>query len=168
MEQLEREASKISPISDPSDPLPDVQVNEESESVKKELVISELPVKDELADQSKNVSESEKLAQEERESEKKPGSIELGDDVVNQKIKYGGSLSLARIQSLVSMTTPRCSNLSNVLGSPSFIEIDHSIDGFGCLFLPSVFPQPINVPQQLHGQGKALLYRCIHVFTSIC
>lgn len=165
MEQLEREASKISPISDSPDPPPDAQVNKDSESVKQELVIAEQPVnssKDELADQSKDVSESEKLAQEKRESEKKPGSIELGDSVVNEKDKYGGSLSLARIQSLVSMTTPRSSNLSNVLGSPSFIEIDHSIDGFGCLFLPSVFPQPINVPQQLHGQGKAapLLYRC--------
>ena len=70
----------------------------------------------------------------------------------NQKKKYGGSLSLARIQSLVTMTTPRSSTLSNVLGNPSFIEIDHSIDGFGCLFLPSVFPQPINLIQPAQSE----------------
>ena len=53
-------------------------------------------------------------------------------------------LSLARIQSLVSMTTPRDGILygSSSLGaSPSFIEFDMALDGFGCLFLPSVFPQ---------------------------
>ena len=32
-----------------------------------------------------------------------------------------------------------------------FIEIDHSIDGFGCLFLPSVFPQQISQSQQIQG-----------------
>ena len=53
-------------------------------------------------------------------------------------------LSLARIQSLVSMTTPRDGILygSSSLGaSPPFLEFDMSLDGFGCLFLPSVFPQ---------------------------
>ena len=55
----------------------------------------------------------------------------------------GKPLSLARIQSLVSMTTPRDGNLSGIsIGScPPFVEFDMSIDGFGCLFLPSVFPQ---------------------------
>ena len=53
-------------------------------------------------------------------------------------------LSLARIQSLVSMTTPRDGILygSSSLGSsPPFVEFDMGLDGFGCLFLPSVFPQ---------------------------
>ncbi len=53
-------------------------------------------------------------------------------------------LSLARIQSLVSMTTPRDGILygSSSLGaSPPFVEFDMALDGFGSLFLPSVFPQ---------------------------
>ena len=55
----------------------------------------------------------------------------------------GKPLSLARIQSLVSMTTPRDGNLSGIsIGScPPFVEFDMSVDGFGSLFLPSVFPQ---------------------------
>ena len=61
------------------------------------------------------------------------------------KDKFGQPLSLARIQSLVSMTTPRDGILygGNKFGcsSPPFIEFDMSLDGFGCLFLPSVFPQ---------------------------
>ena len=61
-------------------------------------------------------------------------------------VSFGSSLSLARIQSLVSMTTPRGSSGSQI--SPSFVEFNLSCDGFGCLFLPSVFPQSIQLPSQ--------------------
>ena len=61
-------------------------------------------------------------------------------------VSFGGSMSLARIQSLVSMTTPRGS--SGTQSSPAFVEFNLSCDGFGCLFLPSVFPQYIQVPNQ--------------------
>ena len=62
-----------------------------------------------------------------------------------QEAPYGTSLSLARIQSLVSMTTPRDGNQPGVMGqTPPFVEFDLSIDGFGCLFLPSLFPQSID------------------------
>ncbi len=57
---------------------------------------------------------------------------------------YGGSLSLARIQSLVSMTTPRHGYQPGIIGIPPFVEFDLSIDGFGSLFLPSAFPQSID------------------------
>ena len=63
--------------------------------------------------------------------------------VANQIAPYGGSLSLARIQSLVSMTTPRDGFQMGMIGNPPFVEFDLSINGFGCLFLPSVFPQSI-------------------------
>ena len=55
----------------------------------------------------------------------------------------GEPLSLARIQSLVSMTTPRDGILSGfgTGACPPFVEFDMSIDGFGSLFIPSVFPQ---------------------------
>lgn len=61
-------------------------------------------------------------------------------------VSFGSSLSLARIQSLVSMTTPRGSSGSQI--SPAFVEFNLSCDGFGCLFLPSVFPQSIQLPSQ--------------------
>lgn len=78
------------------------------------------------------------------EDKESPSETEepLGETV---KDKLGQPLSLARIQSLVSMTTPRDGILygGNKFGcsSPPFIEFDMSLDGFGCLFMPSVFPQ---------------------------
>lgn len=64
---------------------------------------------------------------------------------VVEEAPFGGSLSLARIQSLVSMTTPRDGGQPGVIGqAPPFVEFDLSIDGFGCLFLPSIFPQNID------------------------
>jgi hypothetical protein len=59
---------------------------------------------------------------------------------------FGSSLSLTRIQSLVSMTTPR--GAMGKLISPAFIDFNLSMDGFGYLFLPSVFPQAIQIPSQ--------------------
>ena len=70
----------------------------------------------------------------------------------NQIAPYGGSLSLARIQSLVSMTTPRDGFQMGMIGNPPFVEFDLSIDGFGCLFLPSVFPQSIGQTVTTGGQ----------------
>ncbi|OXA60252.1 WD repeat and FYVE domain-containing protein 3 [Folsomia candida] len=65
-----------------------------------------------------------------------------------------GPVPLSRVKSLVSMTTPKSSNSSNMSQSstqssfysnsttpfPSFIEFDMSAEGFGCLFLPSIAP----------------------------
>ena len=62
------------------------------------------------------------------------------DQLTNQDAPFGGSLSLARIQSLVTMTTSRDGCQPLIVGAPPFIEFDLSMDGFGCLFLPSVFP----------------------------
>ena len=70
---------------------------------------------------------------------------DIAVDTESQKT-FGGSLSLTRIQSLVSMTTPR--GAIGKLISPAFIDFNLSVDGFGYLFLPSVFPQPIQIPNQ--------------------
>ena len=75
-----------------------------------------------------------------------------GSGTANQIAPYGGSLSLARIQSLVSMTTPRDGFQMGMIGNPPFVEFDLSIDGFGCLFLPSVFPQ--NIGQAVTAGGQ--------------
>ena len=133
----------IGPIVDQVDPFPDVHSSKDSEAVVKQE-------RERTGSLDGYTIESNKL------EEKSMKRSKVDNLVVEKGKKYGGSLSLARIQSLVSMTTPRSSNLSNMLGSPSFIEIDHSIDGFGCLFLPSVFPQ--TVVQQIQGVGP---YVCI-------
>ena len=172
IDQLEREANTIAPITNPSNPSSDKQTNPDSEPEKQESSTSSTKEHNQPMDTSNSASTSvlNGVTENEQDSDKK---TETDDIVVNQKVKYGGSLSLARIQSLVSMTTPRSGSLTNVLGSPSFIEIDHSIDGFGCLFLPSVFPQAINASQQLQGKtGRSMyIYTCtctctyIHVYT---
>ena len=69
-----------------------------------------------------------------------PYLTDKDDSASNQNAPFGGSLSLARIQSLVTMTTPRDGCQPVIIGAPPFVEFDLSIDGFGCLFMPSVFP----------------------------
>ena len=49
-----------------------------------------------------------------------------GSGTANQIAPYGGSLSLARIQSLVSMTTPRDGFQMGMIGNPPFVEFDLS------------------------------------------
>ena len=58
----------------------------------------------------------------------------------NHQEPYGSPLSLARIQSLVSMTLPRDGYQIDNIGTPAFVEFDLSIDGFASLFISNVFP----------------------------
>lgn len=89
-------------------------------------------------------------------SEDKPSAgpenelVKVEHDSTNKNAPFGGSLSLARVQSLVSMTTPRDGNQEGMIRNPPFVEFDLSIDGFACLFLPSVFPQSIS-QVSMHG-----------------
>lgn len=89
-------------------------------------------------------------------SEDKPSAspvnepVKVEHDSTNKNAPFGGSLSLARVQSLVSMTTPRDGNQEGMIRNPPFVEFDLSIDGFACLFLPSVFPQSIS-QASMHG-----------------
>jgi hypothetical protein len=53
----------------------------------------------------------------------------------------GGPLPLTQVKCLVSMTTPRDSRFHSTSITPSFVEFDMSIEGFGCLYLPSMAPQ---------------------------
>jgi hypothetical protein len=149
LQQLEQEATRIGLICDQADPLSNGPANPETHQVDQEPNTSSEVSKTSLENKSDDTilssGTSDKIA---KDSEERVKTTDAGG---NRKRKYGGSLSLARIQSLVSMTTPRASNISSVLGSPMFIEIDHSIDGFGCLFLPSVFPQQISQSQQIQG-----------------
>ncbi|XP_024909182.1 WD repeat and FYVE domain-containing protein 3 isoform X1 [Cynoglossus semilaevis] len=57
----------------------------------------------------------------------------------------GSTVPLTRVKCLVSMTTPHHIRLHGSAVTPAFIEFDTSLEGFGCLFLPSVAP-PHNNP----------------------
>lgn len=52
----------------------------------------------------------------------------------------GGPVPLSRIKCLVSMTTPRDMYLCGTTSLPGFVEFNMSLDGFGCLFFPSIAP----------------------------
>ena len=52
----------------------------------------------------------------------------------------GGPVPLSRIKCLVSMTTPRDMHLFGTTSLPGFVEFNMSLDGFGCLFFPSIAP----------------------------
>ena len=58
----------------------------------------------------------------------------------NQKTT-GGFVPLARIKTLVSMTTPKDLHIHNNSILPPFVEFDMSSEGFGCLYVPSLAPQ---------------------------
>lgn len=48
-------------------------------------------------------------------------------------------MPLSRVKTLVSMMTPRDFRVAGL--SPPFVEFDMSVEGFGCIFLPSIAPQ---------------------------
>uniref|UniRef100_A0A670KCI7 WD repeat and FYVE domain containing 3 n=1 Tax=Podarcis muralis TaxID=64176 RepID=A0A670KCI7_PODMU len=52
----------------------------------------------------------------------------------------GSTVPLTRVKCLVSMTTPHDIRLHGSAVTPAFIEFDTSLEGFGCLFLPSLAP----------------------------
>ncbi|XP_054630463.1 WD repeat and FYVE domain-containing protein 3 isoform X3 [Dunckerocampus dactyliophorus] len=52
----------------------------------------------------------------------------------------GSTVPLTRVKCLVSMTTPHDIRLHGSADTPAFVEFDASLEGFGCLFLPSLAP----------------------------
>ncbi|XP_029115173.1 WD repeat and FYVE domain-containing protein 3 isoform X3 [Scleropages formosus] len=64
------------------------------------------------------------------------------------------TVPLARVKSLVSMTTPHNIRQRGSSITPAFVEFDMSLEGFGCLFLPSVAPH--NFPSNsTNGSGAS-------------
>ena len=71
---------------------------------------------------------------------------------INKKLKSnGGAVPLTRVKCLVSMTTPRDVRLHGATITPGFVEFDMSVEGFGCLFLPSIAPQGQANPSVVGG-----------------
>ncbi|KAL1791400.1 WD repeat and FYVE domain-containing protein 3 isoform X1 [Sigmodon hispidus] len=56
------------------------------------------------------------------------------------KSAEGSTVPLTRVKCLVSMTTPHDIRLHGSSVTPAFVEFDSSLEGFGCLFLPSLAP----------------------------
>jgi hypothetical protein len=58
--------------------------------------------------------------------------------VDNQEVlaTEGGPVPLGRVKALVSMMTPRDYQTFH----PAFVEFDMSIEGFACVYLPSIAP----------------------------
>ena len=76
------------------------------------------------------------------ESEESENSSLVKNELNNLKDKhsFGNKLSVAKIQSLVSMASLRRGGLGGTRDCPPFVEFDMSIGGFAYLFFPSVFP----------------------------
>jgi len=52
----------------------------------------------------------------------------------------GSFVPLTRVKTLVSMTTPRDLHVQDNTILPPFIEFDMNLEGFGCMYLPSLAP----------------------------
>ena len=120
----------------------DITVEELQEAAENDLKVREPETSKEQEVEtppSDHVTEEDDVTNEKAVYEKP----EFESKLTNQIAPYGDSLSLARIQSLVSMTTPRDGYQPGMIGNPPFVEFDLSIDGFGCLFFPSIFPQTV-------------------------
>uniref|UniRef100_A0A8B9NYW3 WDFY family member 4 n=1 Tax=Apteryx owenii TaxID=8824 RepID=A0A8B9NYW3_APTOW len=53
-------------------------------------------------------------------------------------VSKGSALALQTAMSLISMTSPRNFQLRNTALAPSFVEFDMSMEGYGCLYLPTL------------------------------
>ncbi|XP_051474966.1 WD repeat- and FYVE domain-containing protein 4 [Apus apus] len=53
-------------------------------------------------------------------------------------VSKGSSLALQTAMSLISMTSPRNFQLRSTALAPSFVEFDMSMEGYGCLYLPTL------------------------------
>ncbi|XP_009676148.2 WD repeat- and FYVE domain-containing protein 4 isoform X3 [Struthio camelus] len=53
-------------------------------------------------------------------------------------VSKGSALALQTAMSLISMTSPRNFQLHNTALAPSFVEFDMSMEGYGCLYLPTL------------------------------
>ena len=62
-------------------------------------------------------------------------------------------IPLNRVKCLISMTSPRDNKL--FIGT-SFVEFNMFVEGFGCLFLPSIAPQLTNAPS-IVAMGKLII-----------
>ena len=68
----------------------------------------------------------------------------------------GRPVPLTRVKCLVSMTTPGDIRILGVSAMPAFVEFDMAVEGFACLYLPSIAPQGPPTPSVVGGVIGAL------------
>uniref|UniRef100_A0A8B9C663 WDFY family member 4 n=1 Tax=Anser brachyrhynchus TaxID=132585 RepID=A0A8B9C663_9AVES len=68
----------------------------------------------------------------------KLASQSIEPDVTSPWLSKGSALALQTAMSLISMTSPRNFQLCSTSLAPSFVEFDMSMEGYGCLFLPTL------------------------------
>ena len=71
------------------------------------------------------------------------------NDVNSYQLSNTSFIPLNRIKCLISMTTPR--DYKACAGTP-FIEFNMFVEGFGCIFLPSIAPQ-LSSPPSIVAMG---------------
>ena len=59
------------------------------------------------------------------------------------KISAGSAVPLSTTKSLVSMLLAQDMTMTNCYVFPSFVEFNMSAEGFGCLYIPNLSPQPV-------------------------
>jgi hypothetical protein len=74
----------------------------------------------------------------------KPTTLQIFNDSNEKNNKI--LIPLNRVKCLISMTTPRNQSSISKYSSTSFIEFNMLVEGFGCLFLPSIAPQLATAP----------------------
>lgn len=72
-------------------------------------------------------------------------------------------IPLNRVKCLISMTTPR--DYKTFLGTP-FVEFNMQIEGFGCIFLPSIAPQ-LSSPPSIVAMGMVSVGSDVNVVGGI-
>ncbi|ESN92292.1 hypothetical protein HELRODRAFT_194319 [Helobdella robusta] len=77
----------------------------------------------------------------------------IASDTTAATLLTGGLVPLTRVKCLVSMTTPRDIRLSGTSTMPAFVEFDMQMEGFGCLYLPSMAPQGSGLTPSLVAAG---------------
>ena len=77
-------------------------------------------------------------------------SIANSENATNSNNNASALIPLNRVKCLISMTTPRDNR--TFIGT-SFVEFNMFVEGFGCLFLPSIAPQLTNAPS-IVAMGK--------------
>ena len=70
--------------------------------------------------------------------------LDTNETSVNDECENKVLVPLSRVKCLISMTSPRENKKYG--NEISFVEFNMMVEGFGCLFLPSVAPQLLNAP----------------------
>ena len=117
---------------------PDSSKNVESETVN----MSTLPTN---RSSDNALSRIESLLDDEFEEAMDTYNEDLIEEIMRKCDHFEGRpLPQNLVKSVVSLTTPKDVLSTTPLEPPSFVEFSMAEDGFGCLFIPSLNPQPLS------------------------